>query len=181
MTKVITGPETRFSYLNVISPKSINGSSPKYSVSLIISKDDTKTLNAIKNAIQTAYEEGASKLKGNTKVVPSLQTLKTPLRDGDLEKPGETAYENCYFLNANSANKPGIVDANRQEIIDTNEIYSGIYGRASITFYAYNASGNRGIACGLNHLQKLSDGEPLGGKSSAEADFANLDDDDFLD
>jgi hypothetical protein len=148
---------------------------------LIISKDDTKTLNAIKNAIQTAYEEGASKLKGNTKVVPSLQTLKTPLRDGDLEKPGEPAYENCYFLNANSANKPGIVDANRQEIIDTNEIYSGIYGRASITFYAYNASGNRGIACGLNHLQKLSDGEPLGGKSSAEADFANLDDDDFLD
>jgi hypothetical protein len=181
MTKVITGPETRFSYLNVISPKSINGSSPKYSVSLIISKDDTKTLNAIKNAIQTAYEEGASKLKGNTKVVPSLQTLKTPLRDGDLEKPGEPAYENCYFLNANSANKPGIVDANRQEIIDINEIYSGIYGRASITFYAYNASGNRGIACGLNHLQKLSDGEPLGGKSSAEADFANLDDDDFLD
>lgn len=181
MTKVITGPKTRFSYLNVISPKSINGSSPKYSVSLIISKDDTKTLNAIKNAIQTAYEEGASKLKGNTKVVPSLQTLKTPLRDGDLEKPGEPAYENCYFLNANSANKPGIVDANRQEIIDINEIYSGIYGRASITFYAYNASGNRGIACGLNHLQKLSDGEPLGGKSSAEADFANLDDDDFLD
>jgi hypothetical protein len=181
MTKVITGPKTRFSYLNVISPKSINGSSPKYSVSLIISKDDTKTLNAIKNAIQTAYEEGASKLKGNTKVVPSLQTLKTPLRDGDLEKSGEAAYENCYFLNANSSSKPGIVDANRQEIIDINEIYSGIYGRASITFYAYNASGNRGIACGLNHLQKLSDGEPLGGKSSAEADFANLDDDDFLD
>jgi hypothetical protein len=181
MTKVITGPKTRFSYLNVISPKSINGSSPKYSVSLIISKDDTKTLNAIKNAIQTAYEEGASKLKGNTKVVPSLQTLKTPLRDGDLEKPGEPAYENCYFLNANSSSKLGIVDANRQEIIDINEIYSGIYGRASITFYAYNASGNRGIACGLNHLQKLSDGEPLGGKSSAEADFANLDDDDFLD
>jgi hypothetical protein len=113
--------------------------------------------------------------------VPSLQTLKTPLRDGDLEKPGEPAYENCYFLNANSSSKPGIVDANRQEIIDINEIYSGIYGRASITFYAYNASGNRGIACGLNHLQKLSDGEPLGGKSSAEADFANLDDDDFLD
>jgi hypothetical protein len=181
MTKVITGPKTRFSYLNVISPKSINGSSPKYSVSLIISKDDTKTLNAIKNAIQTAYKYGASKLKGNTKVVPSLQTLKTPLRDGDLEKLGKPAYENCYFLNANSANKPGIVDANRQEIIDTNEIYSGIYGRASITFYAYNASGNRGIACGLNHLQKLSDGEPLGGKSSAEVDFANLDDDDFLD
>ena len=71
----------------------------------------------------------------------------------------------------------------RQPIIDTSEVYSGVYGRASITFYAFNSNGNKGIACGLNNLQKIADGEPLGGKTRAEDDFADLDDeddDDFL-
>jgi hypothetical protein len=178
-TKVITGPETRFSYLNVNAPKSINGSTPKYSVSLIIPKSDTKTVEKIKVAIQAAYEEGQSKLKGNGKSVPALSVIKTPLRDGDTEREGDDAYANSYFINANSATKPGVVDANREEILDTSELYSGIYGRASINFYAYNTNGNKGIACGLNNLQKLRDGEPLGGKSRAEDDFAD-DDDDFL-
>ena len=80
----------------------------------------------------------------------------------------------------NSASAPGIVDANRQPIIERSEMYSGIYGRASINFYAFNVNGNRGIACGLNNLQKLRDGEPLGGKASAESDFATEEDDDFL-
>ncbi|HER7947796.1 TPA: DUF2815 family protein, partial [Streptococcus pyogenes] len=79
-----------------------------------------------------------------------------------------------------SPHKPGVVDGNRQEIIDTSELYSGIYGRASITFYAFNSNGNKGIACGLNNLQKLRDGEPLGGRTRAEDDFATEDDDDFL-
>lgn len=60
------------------------------------------------------------------------------------------------------------------------EIYSGVYGRVSISFYAFNSNGNKGIACGLNNLQKIKDGEPLGGHTSAEADFASLADDDFL-
>ena len=87
-------------------------------------------------------------------------------------------YAGCYFINANSATKPGVVDASCQPIHDTSELYSGIYGRASINFYAFNANGNKGIACGLNNLQKLRDGEPLGGKSRAEDDFADMDDDD---
>ncbi|BFL15915.1 hypothetical protein K190097F3_14160 [Enterocloster clostridioformis] len=58
-------------------------------------------------------------------------------------------------------------------------MYSGVYGRASISFYAFNSSGNRGIACSLNNLQKIADGEPLGGKSRAEDDFAD-DEEDFL-
>jgi len=179
-TKVITGLNTRWSYANVWEAKSINGGTPKFSVSLIIPKDDTVTVNKIKAAIQSAYEEGQSKLKGSGKTVPALSVLKTPMRDGDLERPDDEAYANSYFINANSAAAPGIVDADRQPIIDRSEVYSGVYGRASINFYAFNSNGNKGIACGLNNLQKMKDGEALGGKSRAEDDFATGDDEDFL-
>lgn len=179
-TKVITGPNTRWSYANVWEPKSINGSAPKYSISLIIPKSDTRTIEKIKAAIQAAYEEGQSKLKGNGKTVPALSVLKTPLRDGDLERPDDEAYANSYFINANSTSAPGIVDADRNPVIDKSEVYSGVYGRASINLYAFNSNGNKGIACGLNNLQLISPGEPLGGKTSAEDDFNTEDDDDFL-
>ena len=179
-TKVITGVNTRWSYANVWEAKSINGGTPKFSVSLIIPKDDTATVNKIKAAIQSAYEEGQSKLKGNGKTVPALSIIKTPLRDGDLERPDDEAYAGCYFVNANSASAPGIVDSDRQPVIDRSEVYSGVYGRASINFYAFNSNGNKGIACGLNNLQKIKDSEPLGGKSRAEDDFATADDEDFL-
>jgi len=179
-TKVITGVNTRWSYVNAWEPKSINGGAPKYSVSLIIPKSDTKTIEKIQVAIQAAYEEGQGKLKGNGKSVPALSVLKTPLRDGDAERPDDEAYADSYFVNANSGTAPGIVDADRNPIIDRSEVYSGVYGRASINFYAFNSNGNKGIACGLNNLQKIRDGEPLGGKTRAEDDFATEDDDDFL-
>ena len=181
LTKVITG-ETRLSYANLWEPKSINGGTPKYSVSLIIPKTDKRTLDKIKAAIQAAYTEGEGKLKGNGKTVPALSVLKTPLRDGDAERPDDEAYANAYFINANSGTAPGIVD-NQQEpqpITVRSEIYSGVYARASVNFYAFNSNGNKGIACGLNNIQKLRDGEPLGGKSRAEDDFATADEDDFL-
>ena len=178
-TKVITGPKIRWSYANVWEPKSINGGAPKYSVSLIIPKSDTKTVTAVKNAIQAAYDEGQSKLKGNSKSVPALSSIKNPLRDGDLERPDDETYKDSYFINANSATAPGIVDAARQPILERSEVYSGVYGRASINFYAFNSNGNKGIACGLNNLQKISDGEPLGGKTRAEDDFAD-EDEEFL-
>lgn len=177
--KVITGPDTRWSYANVWTPKSINGGTPKYSVSLIIPKSDTVTIKKIEAAIEAAYKEGEAKLKGNGRSVPALSVLKTPLRDGDAERPDDEAYANAYFVNANSTTAPGIVDADRQPILDTSEVYSGVYGRASINFYAFNSNGNKGIACGLNNLQKIRDGEPLGGKSRAEDDFAD-EDEDFL-
>lgn len=185
-TKVITGPNTRFSYANVWEAKSINGGAPKFSVSLIIPKSDTKTVEKIKVAIEAAYKEGESKLKGNGRSVPALSAIKNPLRDGDTERPDDEAYANSYFINANSATAPGIVDANCSPILEHSEVYSGVYGRASISFYAFNSNGNKGIACGLNNLQKLRDGEPLGGRTRAEDDFATeaeaapSSDDDFL-
>ena len=178
--KVITGKDTRWSYANVWEAKSINGGTPKFSVSLIIPKTDTVTVQKIKVAIQAAYEEGQAKLKGNGRTVPPLTAIKTPLRDGDTERPDDPAYANSYFINANSATAPGIVDADCNPILTRSDVYSGVYGRASINFYAFNSNGNKGIACGLNNLQKIRDGEPLGGKSRAEDDFATEEDDDFL-
>ena len=185
-TQVITGPNTRFSYANIWEAKSINGGAPKFSVSLIIPKSDTRTVEKIKAAIEAAYKEGESKLKGNGRSVPALSAIKNPLRDGDTERPDDEAYANSYFINANSATAPGIVDANCNPILERSEVYSGVYGRASISFYAFNSNGNKGIACGLNNLQKIRDGEPLGGRTRAEDDFATeaeaapSSDDDFL-
>ena len=181
--KVITGKDTRWSYCNVWEAKAINGGTPKFSVSLLIPKTDTVTVKKSKDAIEAAYREGEAKLKGNGKSVPALSVIKTPLRDGDQERPDDPAYAGHYFLNANSATAPGIVDADCQPILTRSEVYSGVYGRASISFYAFNSSGNRGVACGLNNLQKIRDGEPLGGRASAESDFSDFDDeddDDFL-
>ena len=178
-TKVVTGRHTVFSYLNVNEPKTpMGGGTPKYSVSLIIPKSDTMTIAKVKAAIRAAYEEGQSRLKGSSKTVPALEDIKTPLRDGDRERKGDEAYADSYFINANSTTKPGVVDADCQPILETSELYSGIIGRASINFYAFNSNGNRGIAAGLNNLQKLADGTPLGGHSRPEDDFADLDDDD---
>ena len=174
--KVITGPDTRWSYANVWEPKSINGGTAKYSVSLIIPKSDTKTVAKIKAAIEAAYQEGQAKLKGNGRSVPPLTAIKNPLRDGDVERPDDPAYANAYFVNANSATAPGIVDADRNPVLTRSEVYSGVYGRASINFYAFNSNGNRGVGVGLNNIQKLSDGERLGAaRASAESDFGGED------
>lgn len=172
-TKVITG-KVRFSYANVFTPKAINeGGKEKYSVSLIIPKSDKKTLGKIEEAIKTALEEGKAKFGGK---IPS--NYKNPLRDGDAEREDDENYKGCMFVNANSDNAPGIIDENKDEIMDKSEFYSGCYGRASINFYAFNMNGNKGVACGLNNLQKLEDGVRLaGGGASAEEDFADDDDD----
>lgn len=167
-TKVITG-KVRFSYANVFEPTAMqDGQTPKYNVSIIISKSDTKTVEAIKKAIEAAKEAGKSKIADKNGKIPV--NLKTPLRDGDEERPDDPAYENSYFINANSERKPGIVDRDLNPIMSRDDFYSGCYGRASINFYAFNVN-SKGIACGLNNLQKLEDGERLAGGSSAEEDF----------
>lgn len=174
-TKVVTGV-VRLSYEHVWEPASVNGSNPKYSVSLIIPKSDTKTIAAINQAIDNAIRDGAAKFGGK---IPPKGALKLPLRDGDTEREDE-AYRDAYFINANSTTAPQIVDRSVQPILDRSEVYSGCYARVSINFYAFNSNGNRGIACGLGNIQKVRDGEPLGGKTSAADDFTTDLDDDFL-
>ena len=171
-TKVITG-EVRFSYVTVFTPSAMNeGEEPKYSVSIIIPKSDKDTLDKINKAIEAAKEVDKAKLADKSGKVPA--NLRTPLRDGDLDRPDSPEYAGCYFINANSSRKPGIVDANLEPIMSQDEFYSGCYGRASINFYGYNFNGvSKGIGCGLNNLQKLRDGERFGGGSSAADDFAD--------
>ncbi len=176
MSKVVTGV-VRLSYAHVWEPVSINGGDEKYSVSLIIPKSDTKTVKAIQDAVEQAKQDGKAKFGGK---IPA--NLKLPLRDGDIERPDDEAYADSYFINANSKDKPQIVDTKVQPILDKNEVYSGCYARVSITLYAFNSNGNRGIACGLGNIQKVADGDSLGGRSRAEDDFTAFDDedDDFL-
>lgn len=179
-TKVILGKDTTWSYANLWAPKAIaENATPKYSLSCIIKKD-SEDVAKVEKAIKAAYDEGLSKLKGNSKTAPSFTSIKNPLRDGDIERPDDPVYKGCYFINANSTSAPGIVDRDVNPILDHSEVYSGCKGRVSITFYAFNNSGNKGIACSLNNVQKWSDGEPLGGKASAESDFSS-EDSDFLD
>lgn len=172
-TKVVTG-KVRFSYAHVFEPTAINeGDKKKYSVAILIDKKDKVTLTKIEKAIAAATEAGKVKFGGK---IPS--TLKKPLRDGDEERPDSEEYKGMYFLNASSQTKPGLVDENLDPIMDKEHFYSGCYGRASINFYAFNTAGNKGIAAGLNNIQKLEDGEKLsGGGSSAEDDFGSESDD----
>lgn len=175
-TKVVTSP-VRLSYANLLEPKSVGGGTPKYGVSLIIPKSDTKLIETINSAIDAAIEEGKGKFGGKT---PNRNTLKLPLRDGDTDRPDDEAYADSYFVNANSMTPPEIVDKSLNAILERSEIYSGMFARVSISFYAFNSNGNRGIACGLGNVQKIKDGEPLSGRSSAASDFASDFDDDFL-
>ena len=138
----------------------------KYSVSILIPKSDKETVERFKKAFEDTKVANAVVWGGS---VPKV--LKGGLRDGDAEKD-DPAYANSFFVNANSANKPGVVDADMNAIIDPSEFYSGCYGRASVTLYPYNASGSKGIAVGLNNVQKTEDGDKLGGGTSAAVDFA---------
>jgi len=176
-TKITTG-KVRLSYAHLFEAYSMQeGNDAKFSTAILIPKTDTDTLKAIKEAVEEAKGQGKGKWGGK---VPA--TLKTPLRDGDAEKPDDENYKNCYFLNASTKNKPGVVDSNVQPILDATEVYSGCYARISINFYAYSASGNKGIAAGLGNIQKLQDGEPLGGATSASSDFDSVEnaESDFL-
>lgn len=170
-TKVVTGL-VRFSYVNIFKSRSFHeGQDAKYSICLLIPKEDKATIKKIKAAIEEAIQDGVSSKWGGKK--PS--NLKLPLRDGDEERADEAEeYEGMYFLNASSNSKPGIVDKDLNEILDPDEVYSGCWGRASINFYAFNTNGNKGIGAGLNNIQKVKDGEHLGvARASAESDFGD--------
>ena len=173
-TKLVTG-RVRFAYASVWEPTAYKGEDVKYSISLIIPKSDTKTIADIMTACDNAVKEGRAKLGDEI-----AAKLKLPLRDGDMERPGEEAYSNSYFINAFSKDKPQIVDKAINPITEESEFYSGCFGRASLSFYAFNKDGHKGVGCGLLNLQKLSDGELLRTRSSPEEDF-KASEEDFLD
>ena len=164
----------RISFANIWEPKAINGGDEKYSVSCLIPKSDKKTLARIQKAVEAAKEDGKAR-KWSGKIPPNL---KLPLRDGDIDRPDDENYEDCYFLNASSKDAPQVVDRKVNPVLDPMMVYSGCYCNVSVNFYAFNANGNRGVAAGLGNIQFVRDGERLSGKASAYADFDALEDDD---
>ena len=162
--------DVRFSYLNIWEPRAMEeGQIPKYSASIIIPKSNKEAIAKVKAAIRAATQAGLAKLGGK---VPA--NLKTPLRDGDIDRPDDPAYKNSMFINASSHFAPWVVDSACNPVLDKEEFYSGCYGAVSINFYAYNTNVSKGIAAGLNNLMKTRDGESLTGRMRADEDFADL-------
>jgi hypothetical protein len=180
MSKVITG-KVRLSYAHIFKPQAgIGGGEEKYSLSAIIPKSDIATIEKIEKAIEAATKEGIGRFGSK---FGKAANFRNPLRDGDIDKADDAAYQDSYFLNVKSKTKPGVVDKDLEEIIDPSEVYSGCYGRVSVVGFPYSVNGSTGISFALQNVQKLADGEPLGGKSRAADDFsafASDDEDDLL-
>lgn len=179
-TFVKTG-KCRFSYVNIFQPrKSEDGGEAKYELTLLIPKSDKKTYKAIISAIEAASKKGAAKFGDKWPAKP-----KSPLKDGDGYKDNGDEYDpECkghWVLRARSNRKPDIVNVDREDILDKNEVYSGCYGRATIDFFPFAVPTNKGISCGLGNVQKLADGEALGGgRTKAADDFADDYEDDEI-
>lgn len=167
-TKVVV--PCRISFANIWEARSINGSDEKYSVSLLIPKYDKATLTKIHKAIEAAKEAAKSK-KWNGKIPPNL---KLPIHDGDIDRPDDENYAGHFFFNATSKDAPQIVDRRVQPITDPMECGSGDYCNVSVNFYGFAASGNKGVAAGLQNIQLVRHGERLAGKPSASSDFVEI-------
>ena len=174
--------EVRLSYCHLFQPEAVaDGGEKKYSVSIIIPKSNTKLVAEVKAAIEAAVQAGIPKFGGRRPT-----NLKTPLRDGDLERADDDAYADSYFINASSKTKPGVVkvmavqgEKKLVEVTNEEEVYSGCYGYVSVNFFPFSNAGNKGVAAGLNNVLKTRDGAFLGGRSSAQTDFGDMDLDGF--
>lgn len=168
--KVVFGP-CRLSYTHLFEKHSFDGdpANGKYSTNILIPKTEAETVKAIKRAIENAIKAAeVSKWKGKRP-----KNLTSPLLDGD-EKDDEV-YAGHYYLNAKCSTRPGVVDRDRTPIVDEEEIYSGVWAVVSVTFFGFDVSVNKGVACGLNNVMKFKDGDKLGGRQSADNDFAGID------
>ena len=168
-TKVVTG-KVRFSYPQIFSSdKKTQDGKTKYTLCILIPKSDKKTIAKINQAVKEAVQQGISEKWGGKQP----KNLKLPLHDGNEKADDHPEFEDNFYLNASTTIKPGIVDRDRVDILDPEEIYGGCYGRVSINFFPFkHEQGSVGVAAGLNNVQKLEDGERLGGnRASAEDDF----------
>jgi hypothetical protein len=175
-TKVVTG-KVRFSFLTVFVPKPDDAGQLKYSTQLLIPKTDTKTVDDFNNMVKKVFADNTAMLGKNIKAANLKICF---LRDGDEEKPDDENYAGMWFVNAKSNKAPGVVKLGEEkgtvEKIGPDDIKSGDYGKASINFFAFGPPKQmkaKGIACGLQNILFLEEGETLSGKSNAAADFAD--------
>lgn len=169
---VVTG-KVRLSYVHLFTPYAAQpGQDPKYSCTILLPKSDVATKQKIDAAINAAIQQGVSgKWNG---VRPPV--LAVPVHDGDGVRPsdGMPFGEECrghWVFTASSKQRVEVVDMNLNPIIDQTQVYSGMYARVSIRFFPFNTNGKKGVGCGLYPVQKLEDGEPLGGRVSAAEAF----------
>jgi len=169
-TDVVTG-KVRFIFPHVFFPQEWPGGEQSYRITALISKEDSQTKEAVDAAIGAATQVGALKVWGD---IP--HEIASPIHDGDGTRPSDgvlygSDYKGFWVLTASSKYRPGVVDRDCKTIADETAIYGGIFGRVSLRFYPYSYNGRAGVGCGLNHIQKLADGEPLGYSSRPEDDF----------
>ncbi len=174
-TAVTTGP-VRLSFEAILQPRAPRGSDgpPKYSATLLVPKTDTATVQSIFDAIEAAKREGiAGKWKGVAPAQPPH-----PVHDGDGVRPsGEPFGEECrgmwvFTANASAERPPQVVDQQLREVIQPTKVYSGMWVRVNVNFFAYNSNGRKGIGAGLNCVQLYKDDEPLSFKVDAKSVFS---------
>lgn len=169
---IVTG-QCRMSYVALTQPKQKGKSGePRYSVTLLVPKSDIATKQALDMAIEAAAQNGTKEKWGGIR--PPI--VATPVYDGDGTRPsdGMPFGEECkghWVFTASSKTAPGIVDQYLQPILQATEIYSGMYGKAGVTFFPYFQEGKKGVGCALDNVQKLADGDPLSGHATAQEDF----------
>lgn len=177
-SRVITGV-VRLSFSNLFEPRKTDDGKPgKYDCCLLIDKEDTDTVKCINKAIENAKAKGVKEKWGNK--VP--KNLVLPFHDGDEKEDDQYSdqFKGMMFLNPKAKSRPSIVDKHCAPIIDPEELYSGCYIIAALSFFPYDAQGNRGVGVGIDNVMKWRDGESLAGRPSAESDFEGFggDDDD---
>lgn len=183
---VVTTGKCRLSFVNLFEPRAVQeGGQPKYSVTLYIPKTDTATIEKLKAAVLAAKNKGVeTKWGGKVPGImgdPNYPFAGTTIHDADTERDQNQelyvdkhpAAKGCYILHVANKNKPGVVDQDRNAILDPTQVYSGCYGRANISFFPYNSNSKKGISAALNHVQFLADGEPLGSTVKLEDAFAD--------
>jgi hypothetical protein len=171
-TNVTTG-RVRLSYVHLFKPYARPGQEPKYSTTILIPKSDVATKQRIDAAIQAAIEAGVNS-KWNGVRPPQIAI---PIHDGDGPRPsdGMPFGQECkshWVMTASSNRQQAVVDLSLNPIIDETQVYSGMYARVNVNFFAYNSNGKKGVGCGLGPVQKIEDGEPLGGGISPEQAFS---------
>lgn len=169
----VTTGEARLSYAHLFKPYAYQpGQEEKYQVTVLIPKTDTATMGRINAAIESAKQKGIND-KWNGQCPPILNT---PVYDGDGVRPSdglpfgaECKGHWVFTASAKAEYPPEVVDKMGNPIINQSEVYSGMYGRVNVTFFPYMFGGKKGIGCGLGPVQKLRDGEALGGSMPSAA------------
>jgi hypothetical protein len=171
-------PKTETAYLFLLKPQPAmeKGKPDQFSVTFLWDEGDQR-LAKLEQAIE---DVAVAKFGATAKAKLKNGQLKNPLRPGsDKEgKKDEEAFAGKLFMTCRSTERPQVVDANMEDIINSMDVYSGCVGRADIWLYAYDKAGNKGVSCTINSFQKLDDGERKSGRRSASDAFSDLDDED---